>query len=306
MRRDADAAWTDVATTEEWTLTCLTPVPDGAYVGTGDARVLRLFRGSFAPVPGFDDVDGRDSWHAVGSRSPYVRSITKTRSDVLLANVHVGGIPRSANNGTTWKPTIDVDADVHQVRAHAVDPKVANAAAAIGLAESGDAGASWTVRTEGLHATYCRAVAFATAAVLVSASDGPFGKESALYRGSLGGGPLERCRDGLPEWLAGNVDSGCVDAARGLGTELAAFGDADGSVYVSSDAGRSWTVLARTWSGSRPSGSRHDADPGHRVGGCRRAGRDRRGHVRSSRSSRERARRRQDRPKRPHGLIPMD
>jgi photosystem II stability/assembly factor-like uncharacterized protein len=244
VRRDADGTWHDEAETDESALTCLLPAPDGAHVGTGDARLLRLFRGAFAPVGGFDDVPGRDTWHAVGSSVPYVRSMTATRLGVLMASVHVGGIPRSANNGTTWKPTIDVDDDVHEVRAHPSDPKIVMAAAAVGLAESADAGETWSVRTDGLHATYLRAVAFTRDAVLVSASNGPRGDQSAIYRRSMSGGSLERCQRGLPEWLAGNVDTGCLDAAASLGNELAVFADADGTVYESSDGGVTWTVLA--------------------------------------------------------------
>ncbi len=245
VRRDPGGAWHDVAVSDQ-VLTCLSPAPEGAHVGTGDARLLRLFRGSFAPVEGFDDVEGRDTWHAVGSRTPYVRSITATVGGVLLAGVHVGGIPRSANGGATWSPTIDVDADVHEVRAHPADPQLVMAAAAVGLAESRDGGVTWDVHTDGLHATYLRAVAFPRSCVVLSASDGPFGGKSALYRRPLDGGRLERCRDGLPEWLAGNVDTGCLDAGRRAGVRsMVAFGDADGTVYVSADDGGSWNVLAQ-------------------------------------------------------------
>ncbi len=40
----------------------------------------------------------------------------------------------------------------------------------------------WDVTTDGLHATYLRAVAYTQDAALVSACDGPFGKLGALYR----------------------------------------------------------------------------------------------------------------------------
>ena len=59
---------------------------------------------------------------------------------VLLANVHVGGIPRSTDGGVTWQPTIDVDSDVHEVRAHPHRSGVVMAAAAIGLCASRDGG----------------------------------------------------------------------------------------------------------------------------------------------------------------------
>ena len=159
-------------------------------------------------------------------------------SRAILASVHVGGIPRSGNNGTTWKPTIDVEADVHQVRAHPTDPKLVLAAAAVGLCVSKDAGVTWETTTDGMHASYSRAVAFTREAAIVSASDGPFTERSALYRWPIGGGPLEPLKKGLPEWLAGNVDSGCIDAAD----ETVVFAD-EKKVYVSDDGGTTWSEI---------------------------------------------------------------
>jgi photosystem II stability/assembly factor-like uncharacterized protein len=198
-------------------------------------------KGRFEPIPGFETVPGRDDWHAVGSRQPYVRSLTATAGGVLLANVHVGGIPRSDDDGATWQPTIDVDADVHQVRAHPQRPELVLAAAAVGLCRSGDAGETWSVVTDGLHASYCRAVATAGDVMFVSASTGPFADQAALYRRAIDGeGPLERCTDGLPEWQPQNIDTACLDTD---GTRVA-FGGVDGVVYGSEDAGRTWVVLA--------------------------------------------------------------
>lgn len=71
-----------------------------------------------------------------------------------------GGIPRSIDGGVTWRPTIDIESDVHEVRAHPTRPDIVIAAAAIGLYISRDAGESWSVEREGLHTTYCSAVAF--------------------------------------------------------------------------------------------------------------------------------------------------
>jgi hypothetical protein len=108
------------------------------------------------------------------------------------------------------------------------------------LAVSTDQGESWELRAEGLHSTYCRAVAICGDAVLLSASDGPRGGHGAVYRGRLDGGAFERCRTGLPEWFADNVDSHCLDALP----ELAALGTSDGQVYVSSDQGSTWARIA--------------------------------------------------------------
>ena len=156
---------------------------DVIYVGTDDARVLRIDAdGALEPLRGFDATAGRDTWYAGsaiinGQRvgPPLgIRSITATPDGaVLLANVHVGGVPRSTDGGATWQPTIDVDSDVHEVRAHPNRPGVVMAAAAIGLCTSRDGGLTWNVEQEGLHASYCSAVAFAGDDVLVSASVGP-------------------------------------------------------------------------------------------------------------------------------------
>ena len=196
---------------------------DEAIVGWGPS-LTRVFKEKrFEPIPGFEAVEGRDDWHAVGSRKPYVRSLTAT------------------DGGVTWQPTIDVDADVHQVRAHPDRPELVLAAAAIGLCRSDDAGATWTVHTDGLHASYCRAVVTADDMMFVSASTGPFTEEAAVYRRAIDGdGPLERCTDGLPDWQAHNIDTGCLDTD---GSQVA-FGGTDGIVYGSEDAGRTWRVLA--------------------------------------------------------------
>ncbi|HUF85711.1 MAG TPA: hypothetical protein VMQ81_14105 [Acidimicrobiia bacterium] len=231
--RTADGTWAERVESPH-SLTALTSSGTGVFLGTSTGEVLR-YDGSLRPVPGFDRVAGRDQWHAVGSSKPYVRSMSTTVDGVLLANVHVGGIPRSTDGGETWEPTIDVDADVHQVLAHPERPEVAVAAAAVGLAISHDAGTNWTVRTDGLHGTYCRAVAVSGDTVFVSASTGPFTDRGAIYRGALVDvEPLERVGD----WLDGNIDSGHLAAAG----DAVAFGGPDGQLHVSDDGGSSWTT----------------------------------------------------------------
>jgi hypothetical protein len=107
---------------------------------------------------------------------------------------------------------------------------------------SADRGGAWTFRSEGLEAPYSRAVTVCGDAVLVSASRGPRGGRAAVYRGALGGGGLERCRTGLPEWFDDNIDSYCLDAHPDR--SFVAFGTSDGRVFASEDAGRSWAEFA--------------------------------------------------------------
>jgi hypothetical protein len=249
-RRTPDGLWSTIAITE-FDLACCVPVGDVIYVGTDDARVLRVGAdGALEPLRGFDAVAGRETWYAGsavinGQRvgPPLgIRSITATSDGaVLLANVHVGGIPRSTDGGATWQPTITVDSDVHEVRAHPNRPGVVIAAAAIGLCISRDGGMTWDVEHEGLHAPYCSAVAFVGDDVLVSASVDPFAAQGAIYRRRVDGhDSLVGIGGGLPAWLDGRADTGCI--ANGGST--VAIADGKGNLYVSADTGRSWSRRA--------------------------------------------------------------
>jgi hypothetical protein len=240
VRREPDGTWTDVARSDAFDLACLASTSDGVLAGTEEAHLLRLAGddGILTPVEAFETVEGRETWFTPWGGPPAVRSIAQDLAGRLHANVHVGGIPRSVDAGASWEPTIDIDADVHQVVAHPTEPDVVLAAGAVGLAVSVDGGSSWRIEREGLHATYARAVAVAGDRVLLSVSNGPRGGRAAVYRVALEpGSTFERCTEGLPEWFDGNIDSGRLD---GRGSEVA-FGTGDGEVFVSDDAGEHWT-----------------------------------------------------------------
>jgi hypothetical protein len=249
-RRGADGAWTTIATNDV-ALACCVAVADAIYMGTEDARVLRVSpEGQLEPLPGFDVTAGRESWYAgsavvdgkVVGPPLGIRSITATAdSSVLLANVHVGGIPRSTDGGRTWHPTIDVDTDVHEVRAHPDLPGVVMAASAIGLCASRDGGATWAVEHDGLHASYCSAVAFAGDDVLVAASEDHFAAKGAIYRRPVNRpGPLAAVGGGLPVWIDGIADTHCIAALA----STVALADQGGHLYVSADTGRTWSSEA--------------------------------------------------------------
>jgi hypothetical protein len=242
--------WSTIATTE-FDLACCVAVANVIYAGTDDARVLRVDAdGALEPLRGLDAVAGRETWYAGsaiinGQRvgPPLgIRSITATPDGaVLLANVHVGGVPRSTDGGATWQPTIDVDSDVHEVRAHPTRPGVVMAAAAIGLCTSRDSGLTWDVEQEGLHASYCSAVAFAGDDVLVSAASDHFAAQGTIYRRRVDGhGPLVAIAGGLPKWIDGIADTGCI-AAYGSAVAIA---DRNGNLYVSDDTGSNWSRRA--------------------------------------------------------------
>ena len=243
-RRTCEGTWSTIPT-NQLDLRCLAVIDDAIYLGTDDARVLRVNQDrQIDPLSGFETVPGRDTWYAGsavinGQRvgPPLgVRSMSATADGALLVNVHVGGIPRSTDGGVTWQPTIHVDSDVHEVCAHPFHPHIVIAAAAIGLCISQDGGGTWTVEEEGLHASYCSAVAFSGDDILVAASTDHFAAQGAVYRRPIDGkSPLQPI-DGLPRWLGGIVDTGCI-ATRGSAIAIA---DKDGNLYASEDAGHSW------------------------------------------------------------------
>jgi hypothetical protein len=238
LRNDGDG-WRDVARDHRSTLNCLLAA-DGMYVGTSEAHLRMLDGGDLRPVEGFDRIEGRDDWYTPWGGPPDTRSLSAGADGTLYANVHVGGIPRSSD-GQAWEPTIDVHADVHQVLAHSARPGLVLAACAKGLAVTRDGGDTWEYLTEGLRATYSRAVAVAGDTVLVTASDSHRGTHAAVYRtaDSLDR-HFERCTAGLPDWFQDNIDTHCL-AANG---NVAAFGTADGSVYTSEDVGSTWAQVA--------------------------------------------------------------
>ncbi|MDX1643498.1 MAG: hypothetical protein R3244_03965 [Thermoanaerobaculia bacterium] len=223
-RSGPDGGWQRVAISAGLPLRTLLPVADGLLVGSAEAHLYRCCHGpDLEPLMSFEFAPGRDDWFTPWGGPPDVRS---------MAIDDEGGI---------WRPTsLDIETDVHQVVTVGGHPDGVVAATGEGLARSEDAGATWTIDREGLHATYCRAVAVLDDRVLVSASDGPQADRAAVYRGRLDGSGLEKCSGGLPEWFSDNIDTGCLAMRPGV----AVFGTRDGRIYASDDDGESWALVA--------------------------------------------------------------
>ena len=105
--------WRHVATLEGLDATCLA-MTDAIHVGSSQARLFRVIDGTLEPVASFDAAEGRGTWYTPWGGPPATRSISEWDGDMYV-NVHVGGILRTSDGGASWIPTIDIDADVHQV-----------------------------------------------------------------------------------------------------------------------------------------------------------------------------------------------
>jgi hypothetical protein len=239
MRSTDGLRWDALATIPDISVRCVLALGEGALAGTSEAHLYRVEAGRADRIEAFEDVAGRESWFTPWGGPPDTRSLAVAADGMLYANVHVGGIPRSPDGGTTWAPTIDVGADVHQVITHG---SLVLAACASGLAVSEDRGATWRLRVDGLHGPNCRYAAVAADHVLLGASTGPFSKRAALYRAKVrSGSPFERCGDGLPEWFGSNIDTHLLTAQA----DRVAVGTPDGDVWLSTDRGASWDVATK-------------------------------------------------------------
>jgi hypothetical protein len=240
-RRDPGGAWSQVAACP-LPLQSLVATPAGQVFGGGrdEAALLRLTGTTMERVPGFDHVPGRPTWFA-GGPPLGVRTLASTADGAaLLAGVHVGGVPRSADDGATWVPTLPVAHDVHELAAHPMQPGWVVAAAAVGLCVSADGGQNWRVLRAGLPAGTVLAAAFRGDEALFSHQAGPFAARSQLWRWRSGRPGIEPVGHGLPEWLQGKVDTGNIAAHGGA----AAVADQGGSVWFSAAAGSPWAQIA--------------------------------------------------------------
>jgi hypothetical protein len=239
-RRSARGEWSPVATADV-ALASIASVNGKIFAGSMEEAVMVSITSSneVEHLIGFDHVPGRSEWIAHGPPL-HVRSMTATADGgVILAAVHVGGIPRSTDGGTTWAPTIPIEFDVHEVRAHPSSPIVA-AAAAVGLCVSIDDGRNWTVIADGLELTDSLAVAVLPDEVLFSIQDGPFAERSQIWRWPINGQRVEQVRQGLPPWLKGKVDTGHIAANN----RQAAVLDGGGDLWLSTVGSTGWDRIA--------------------------------------------------------------
>lgn len=203
----------------------------GAHLAVVDPR-----GGTVSAVDAFEHVAGREEWENPAGVTPDLRSIAVTDAGTWLVNVHVGGVWRSTDRGAQWENVVAPPADVHEVVA-APNGRVV-AAAAGGFGWSTDDGRSWDWTAQGLHASYCRAVALDGDTAYVAASTGPSTSDARLYRCRLGGVP-EPCGGGLPASFPFNLDTGSLAARDGH----VALGTRDGQVWRSSDGAATFEAI---------------------------------------------------------------
>jgi hypothetical protein len=239
-RRGTEGLWSSIVTTS-FQLQSIASTGDIIFAGGAGTDVLRIDAASnVTRLSGFDSVSGRLEWFANGPPLG-VRSITVTAGGrAVLAAVHVGGIPRSFDDGETWTPTIPVMFDVHEVRAHSHLPGIVVAATAIGLCVSINDFTAWQIIANDIEKMTCLACAVLEDKVLFSVQDGPFAERSQIWKWQIGSDHVERVLEGLPEWLDGKVDTGFLTA----GNDRAALVDAGGNLWLSESGSTNWRHIS--------------------------------------------------------------
>jgi hypothetical protein len=214
---------------------CVQPTPETVWIGADRARLYAFADSEIEEDDFFDAAPGREAWHTPWGGPPAVRSMALDADHTLYINVHVGGILRYDNTGLV--PTVDIASDVHQVAAHPTTKGAIFAATGRGLAAAHN-GHDFEFRVEGLHATYCRAVAVLDDRLVLTASTGPNSHDARVYTAPLWEGEFVRVTGGLPEQFDENVDTHCVIT---YGSWLY-LGHGD-TVWGLADSGATWEVV---------------------------------------------------------------
>lgn len=237
-----------IATGIEEPIECLLILDDNPLrflVGVEAPHVYAVTDGGTERLGSFDELECRGDWYTPWGGPAAVRSMARTRDGWVYADIHVGSIMRSPDQGRSWEPvTPDLHQDVHQV---ATSPReddrvYANTAHAVYL--SNDRGKSWQHRSDGFPYYYGRAIAVHPEepdCLLASVSTGPHGDaQGQLYRTDDAGLSWSHVTDGFPDTTAGNIDTFHI----GFTPDGRAWSIAADSLYNSQDRGLSW---ASTW-----------------------------------------------------------
>ena len=198
-----DKRWEQIAKTD-WKVQCICWMENGELlVGTNEARVAILKNNQLNFLAGFDHVPDRKLWTTPWGGPPDIRSFATAADGTLYANIHVGWIAQSKDNGQSWNNLKEgLEMDVHQVVVNPKDPSIVIAATASGFYYSHNAGQTFACTSQDLPHHYQRACAvFPSGKVfLTSISRGPSGGSANLYRSgrlswvSLTKSPSIRCQ----------------------------------------------------------------------------------------------------------------
>jgi photosystem II stability/assembly factor-like uncharacterized protein len=243
--------------------------PDVVYAGVEDAALFRSTDGgqSWQELPGLRGHGTGPRWQP-GAGGMCLHTILLDRTDParMYVAISAAGAFRTDDAGKTWKPInkglksqyipdpeAEVGHCVHRIAMHASHPKTLYMQKHWDVMRSDDEGDSWREVSGNLPTDFGFAIDVhshepETVYVVPIKSDSehfpPEGK-LRVYRSRTGGNEWEALTKGLPQrdcYVDVLRDSMSVDALDPCGVY---FGTTGGQVYVSSDAGDSWSPIVR-------------------------------------------------------------
>ena len=221
--------------------------PPTMLIGTEGAHLYQWMSNSGAAqlIDSFEKLECRAKWYTPWGDPPSVRSLALTQSGRVYANIHVGSIMRSPNNGVLWEPVSPtLDEDVHQV---AICPSADHrvyAAAAASVFISEDHGDSWLYRGEELGGRYSRAIVVHPRnpdCILATVSNGPHGDDlqGGLFCTVDAGVHWQHITEGFPASTKQNIDTFQI----GFSTDGAGLAVVDNVLYQGLDQASRWSKL---------------------------------------------------------------
>ena len=218
-------------------LTLLIGTDEGAYV-------YRLVgeEGPAERIVSFDELECRKDWYTPWGGPPAVRTLAKTQDGFCYADIHVGSIMRSPDEGFSWEPvTPELHKDVHQVATCPADDNRVYANTQNGVYISTDRGNSWEHRFQGLPRRYGTTIAVHPTdpdLLIATVQNGPRGGGAWLCRSENGGATWTQLNDQLTE-STDRISTGCI-AFTSDGTAWAVIGK---TLYIGQNRATDWRTF---------------------------------------------------------------